>query len=265
LRRRKIKGRGFVVHCYADPRKDRLYLVGRLEDGRSFAAVDGKWRPSLHIFERDGDRARNALSSVKYEAGSPTLESFDGREKLLRLVFFRHRDYNDARSRLEQAAIPSPNGDLKPPDAYFILNHIKGSVELDGGTRLGRFVDLVFPDPQISPTDESKVSLKVASIDIETDVDDGTILAAAMSLGGTGLVRVLAEAPDDPGEGVFFHPSETSLLSAFLQDIRKADPDVLTGWNFLDFDFPQLAQRCAFHRLPFAISRSGDEAKFFRP
>ena len=200
---------------------------------------------------------------MRYETAPPTLESFDGREKLLRLTFHSYRDYNDARRRLEQAAILSPGGDLKPPDAYFIINHIKGPIELEGETRPGRFVDLVFPDPQISPIEESKVSLKVASIDIETDVNDGTILATAMSVGGTGLVRVLAEVSDDPDEWIFFHHSEASLLEAFLQDIRKADPDVLTGWNFLDFDFPRLAERCAFHRLPFAISRSEDDAKFF--
>ena len=265
LRRRRIKSRGFVVHCYADSRKDRLYLVGRLEDGRSFAAAEGKWQPSFHVFERDMDRARRAFSSARflqYEVVSPTLQSFDGGEKLMRLAFSRHRDYNAARKQLEQAAILSPDGDLKPPDAYFILNHIKGPVELEGETRPGRFVDLVFSDPHISRVEESKVSLKVASIDIETDVDDGTILAAGMSVNGTSLARVLAES-DVSNEGVFFHPSEASLLAAFLRDIRKADPDVLTGWNFLDFDFPRLAERCAFRRIPFSISRSEDEAKFF--
>ena len=268
--------RGFVVHCYADSRRDRLYLIGRLEDGRSFAAVDAKWRPSLHILESDMDKIHRFFSSLKYGVGPPALEAFDGREKLLLLKFPHYRDYNAAGRLLEQAGILSPDGDLKPPDAYFIQNRIKGPVELAGATRPGRLVDLVFPDAQIRPSAESKVSLKVASIDIETDVHEGTILAAGMSVGGLGLVRVcalaitLAETPEkalaeagDLQEGIFFHSSEKSLLEAFLDDIRKADPDVLTGWNFLDFDFPRLAERCAFHRIPFAISRSDDPAKFF--
>ena len=32
--------RGFLVHCYADLRRNRIFAVGRLEDGRSFAAVN---------------------------------------------------------------------------------------------------------------------------------------------------------------------------------------------------------------------------------
>ncbi|MCL2380393.1 MAG: DNA polymerase II [Treponema sp.] len=292
-----MKARGFVVHCYADTRRDRLYLVGRLEDGRSFAAVDAAWRPSLHIPAGEEGRAKRVLASLKYETSEPltaaALEAFDGREALLLLTFSHYRDYSAAGRLLEQAGIASPDGDIKPPEAYFIMNRIKGPVDLEGETRPGRFVDLVFPRPRICPASESRVSLKVASVDIETDVQNGTILAAGISVWqanggkaggkasdsavsdsvasdssvGGSVVRVLAPspAPDarSPNEGIFFHPAEASLLAAFLQDIRRLDPDVITGWNFLDFDFPRLAERCAFHRIPFTLSRCEDEAKFF--
>ena len=269
-----MKSRGFVVHCYADSRKDRLYLVGRLDDGRSFAAADAAWRPSLHIFQCDENKAQRALSSIKYETAPPVLEAFggcaDASSQLLLLKFPRYRDYSAAWRLLEQAEISSPDGDLKPPDLYCIENRIRGPVELDGQTRPGRFVDVVFPSAEIrAASDEvGKVPLKVASLDIETDVENGTILAASMSVSGAGIVRVLSPPLSAAENGatsgdIFFHPSEASLLQAFLQDIQKADPDVLTGWNFLDFDFPRLAERCAFHNIPFAISRCEDEAKFF--
>ena len=57
---------GFVVHYYADTRRDRLYLVGRLEDGRSFAAAEKKWLPDLHIFKKEKERAESLLSSIKH-------------------------------------------------------------------------------------------------------------------------------------------------------------------------------------------------------
>ena len=37
--------------------------------------------------------------------------------------------------------------------------------------------------------------------------------------------------------------SEEGMLSAFLDYIEKTDPDVLTGWNFADFDAPYLLDR----------------------
>jgi DNA polymerase-2 len=62
---------------------------------------------------------------------------------------------------------------------------------------------------------------------------------------------------------LFFHGSEKSLLASFINDLLRIDPDVLTGWNFLDFDFPRLAERCEYFRLPFEIGRSLEPAKFF--
>jgi len=270
-----MKALGFVVHCYADSRKDRLYLIGRLEDGRSFAAAEGKWRPSFHINENDGVRAKYILSSLKFETLPPELENFSGKEKLLLLKFYHYRDYSAAEKLLEQAGISSPDGDLKLQDAYCIRQHIRGPVELEGETRRGRLVDLVFPEPEIKSADECKAALRIASVDIETNVEDGTILAVGISVspGGNGLVRVLLETERSfetlsaqafpGGEGIFFHSTEHSLLEAFLADIQKMDPDVITGWNFLDFDFPRLAARCAFHRIPFRLGRSREEAKFF--
>ena len=291
-----------MVHCYADSRKDRLYLIGRLEDGFSFAAVESSWRPSFHIRTGDRERAERVLSSLKFEIRAPLLEAFDGREKLLLLKFTHYRDYTAAGKSLEQAGILSPDADLKVPDAFCIQRHIRGPVELEGEARPGRLspgalshnnltpgkrlVDLVFPNPVIRSADETSAVLKIASVDIETDVEDGTILAIAMSVnpGGASLVRVLCgiqdtvktEQPAAPGrlsgamngspcgrEKILFHQDEASLLASFIDDIQKADPDVITGWNFLDFDFPRLAERCACNGIPFKLGRSMEESKFF--
>ncbi|MDR1618455.1 MAG: hypothetical protein LBS06_05330, partial [Treponema sp.] len=56
--------RGFLVHCYADLRRNRIFAVGRLEDGRSFAAAESRWRSSIHIFEGDRDRAVALIGSL---------------------------------------------------------------------------------------------------------------------------------------------------------------------------------------------------------
>ena len=76
---------GFIVHCYADSRRDRLYLIGRLEDGRSFAAAEKKWRPDLHIFDKDTKWAEGLLAAIPHESVKSELEAFESAEKLLRL------------------------------------------------------------------------------------------------------------------------------------------------------------------------------------
>jgi DNA polymerase-2 len=275
--------RAFLVHIYADlsgkgPR-DRLFLTGRLEDGRSFAAAEDRWRPRFHVYESDRLRWAAVLSSVTYTIYPSRLEPFSGREKekLVLLEFSRYGDRTAAAKLLERAGIPSPDMDLKVPDAFLLDCQIRGYIIIQGRSRPGRLVDLVFPEAEIRPVEDGeppiRVALKIASIDIETDTRDNSIRAVSIALadsnfgGVTGLVRVLApsgnSADSVSGINLFYHRDEESLLRSFIKDIQGMDPDILTGWNFLDFDFPRLSERCEYRKVPFAIGRSGSLAKFF--
>jgi DNA polymerase-2 len=269
---------GFIVHAYADRRRDRLCILGRLEDGRSFAVIETRWRPSLLIYENDLKRLPVLLSSHQYNTLPSTVESFEGREKLFELKFKTYSDRAAAASSLEKAGITGPDIDEKPQDAFLTWADIRGPVQIvqtEGKVRSGRLVDLVFLDPELSaPKGFSplRVPLRLCSIDIETNVKTGTILALSLCVSPWndiknkhGSVRVLVprDCPVKHQKGIIFHHDEKSLLQAFLKDIADADPDVLTGWNFLDFDYPRLAERCSEYRIPFILGRSPEEAKFF--
>ncbi|MDR0316803.1 MAG: DNA polymerase II [Treponema sp.] len=274
---------GFIVHAYPDIRRNRLYCVGRLADGRSFAAVEEHWRPYIHIFEGDRSRALPLLSALRFEEFSSELEAFSGTEPLRCLRFFRYGDRLKAVSLLEEAVIQSPDAGIKPAELFLIERHIRGPVIVQGQDSPGRRVDLVIRNPkffapeqmlpeQTAPqktTPLEAISLRIASVDIETDVKSGVIRAVSVSWADNveniiqGIVRVVSGAENPACDFIFYHVDEKSLLSAFIEDIRRVDPDVLTGWNFLDFDFPRLAERCDFLGLPFVLGRSSEPAKFF--
>jgi DNA polymerase-2 len=297
---------GFIVHAWPDLRRDRLYCVGRLSgrgrlsDKKSFAAIEEKWRPYIHIFESDRDRALSLLASLQVEEMNTELEAFSGAERLCCLCFPRYGDRAKAAVLLENAAIQSPDAGIKPADLFLMERYIRGPVLLRGRASPGRRLDLVIREPEFSaPERAAAVFLRTASIDIETDVKSGVIRAVGIAWTdeltvrpdgqgriadngtgqdaagtrdepfGGGLVRVLSlgahkkTGAECPAENIFFHADERSLLDAFIGDIRRIDPDVLTGWNFLDFDFPRLAERCAHWGLPFTLGRSIEPAKFF--
>jgi DNA polymerase-2 len=281
--------RGFLVHAWADHRRDRLYLAGRLDDGRSFAVVERNWRPSFHIYESDLERCAVLLTRIGYEVLPGELEAFSGGGKLVLLRFARFSGRNAAGKTLERAGVATPDGDIKPADAFLSSRFIRGPVEIRGECRSGREVDLVFTNVELFPAEgPAKTALRIASIDIETDTRDNSIRAVGISFAGSdfaafpGHVRVLTPPGASgarsavtvpsrealPGEAagsvrIYRHGDERSLLAAFVRDIRELDPDVLTGWNFLDFDFPLLAARCEKAGLPFALGRGGETAKFF--
>jgi DNA polymerase-2 len=268
--------RGFIVQGYADFPRDRLYFIGRLEDGRSFAVMESRWRPPVYLPHAALAQQGNLFASLPYEKLPSQLEAFDGqaRETYACLQFPRYRDRAWAVEVLEQAGIPAPYGDMKLPDMFLAERYIKGPVEIRGPSRRGQAVDQVFPNPELSPLDSPlRVLLTIASVDIETDIGDGSILAIGLAVTDSsfkeprGFVRVRSPAKTpliSSEKRVLFHPDERSMLKAFMEDVRGADPDVLTGWNVLDFDFKRLWDRCAWHHIPFTLGRSLDmKARYF--
>jgi DNA polymerase delta subunit 1 len=45
------------------------------------------------------------------------------------------------------------------------------------------------------------------------------------------------------GSDVISYDSETTLLEAWAEFVREADPDLITGYNINNFDFPYLINR----------------------
>src|SRR6185436_11874001 len=62
-----------------------------------------------------------------------------------------------------------------------------------------------------------------------------------------------------PQAGVETVDSEPELIRRFLQHVSRQDPDILTGWNVVDFDLVVLARAAKRHGMSFAIGRTDDD------
>ncbi len=262
---------GFLVHAWHRTRRGRtlLYLVGRLSDGRTFAGIEGRHRPWFCLRRSEGEAARRlaelAEAAEWTEAG---LSTMDG-EPCLRVSFPTSEARQKAREALAAAGLRTYEADLRVADQFRLERRIHGSLRLRGPHRPGRHVDLVFLDPELEPADW-RPALSVLSIDIETDVAEGVVLAVGLAhrdpfredreevlyAGG----RLRPGQSKDPAIRVC--ESEPELLTAFARRLRELDPDVLTGWNVVDFDLRALAERFRVHGLPFRLGRSDEEAAY---
>ncbi|OHD23454.1 MAG: hypothetical protein A2Y38_10175, partial [Spirochaetes bacterium GWB1_59_5] len=61
--------------------------------------------------------------------------------------------------------------------------------------------------------------------------------------------------------GIENFADERSLLAALALRVVALDPDVLTGWNVVDFDLARLVERAEAHGMGFDVGRSSDGAK----
>jgi len=54
---------------------------------------------------------------------------------------------------------------------------------------------------------------------------------------------------------------EEECLEKFRDEVLKFDPDIITGWNVIDFDFAFLRDLFRKHKMRFDIGRSGNEPR----
>jgi DNA polymerase II len=137
---------------------------------------------------------------------------------------------------------------------------LQGPVTIRGSAQPGRRVDLVFVEPQLSPSPEraARTALAWLSIDIETDREQRVVAVSLAGSGGPGEVLFLGPALASPNVTSF--ATEGELLTALAGRIARRDPDVLTGWNVIDFDLEVLSRRFATNLLTFDAGRTADGA-----
>ena len=131
------------------------------------------------------------------------------------------------------------------------------SPQLDGEPG-GAWETVVFDEPEVEPA-RWVPELTTLSLDIETDPKVQRLLSVA--LWGCGAREVLLLCPDAasraacPAAAVPCD-SEAALLTVLCERVRALDPDVVTGWNIIDFDVPVLIRRAAELRVPLELGRA---------
>jgi DNA polymerase-2 len=188
------------------------------------------------------------------------LTMLDGRP--VDAVYFRsQRALVEERDRLREAGESALESDVKPSDRYLMERFVTGALHIEGPAHERRGV-VYFENPRIKTSDVT-VELSVLALDLETDGFGGPLLSAAIATRDREHVFVRRERPpawsDDPN--VVFVPDERRLLGRLFAAIVAIDPDVLCGWNVVEFDLALLDARSRELGMSFAIGRGGERAR----
>ncbi|MBZ0270227.1 DNA polymerase II [bacterium] len=253
--------RGFVLQptWRAERGVPVVRLWGRLEDGRPFLVRDDRTRPRFWIAARDAERA--AALSARLVPEEPPRHDLHGRPVAC-VQTAKPSDVPALRDRLTEAGIRTHEADVRFAYRYLIERGIRGTLEIDGDARDEGGV-AVFDNPDVRPAD-ARPELTVLSIDIETDPRARQLLSVALVGCGASDVLLLTGAGQScPGDAIPF-PSEADLLRGLVRRVRELDPDIVTGWNVIDFDLFVLARLASQHGVPLPIGR-GNEPMRLRP
>ena len=235
-----------------------VQLFGRLADGRPFQVEDDRARPYFFVREADAERLRGEARAT---LTSTPLCSLAG-EPLARVGVRVPSDVAALRERLEREGLPSFEADLPFATRFLIDAGVRSAVAIEGEpeTRGGL---VHFSNPTLHPGRE-RPALRVLSLDFETDPEAREVRSLALVGDGIDEVHLVRTGDSDEVEGAEVHPDEASLLETAAARVRELDPDLLTGWNLVDFDLQLWARRAGELGLDLELGRAPGELRFLR-
>ncbi len=230
-----------------------VYLFGRLENGKSFLTING-YRPYFYIKERDLD---TALKLEKFDYEKTNLSDFQG-SKVVKIILNIPKQVPELRGLFKEIGIVCYEADIRFPMRFLIDKNIKGSLNIEGSFDVEELVDRAYKEPKLTPT-EFKPELKILSLDIETSSDGKRLYSIALY--SKNYKKVFLVSKKEIKNTLSFK-DESSLLSAFIQEIKTFDPDIITGWNVLNFDLKYLNEKFKKHEIEFSISKDSSRPRF---
>jgi DNA polymerase-2 len=208
--------------------------------------------------------AQNLLHKLRWRHQKVALRDFQN-EPVQACYFATQKDLNTARARLWQHNVQPLEADIRPTDRFLMERFITAGVQIEGdGQVCGDVVE--YHNPRLRPADFSP-ALRVISLDIETSYTENLLYSIAASDSATSLRKVFMVAcGKNVSMGMLdyleYCATEAELLSRFLVWFSVIDPDVIIGWNVINFDLRFLQQRCDHHGIDFTLGRQQEVVRW---
>jgi DNA polymerase-2 len=184
-------------------------------------------------------------------------------------LYFRcQRDLASARESLRGRGVTLYESDLKPNDRYLMERFIHAAFSARGQARQCRGY-LEFRNPVIV-RDAFRARLTPVSLDVESDGLSGQLYSIAVHGNdgdddGAVVFMISDESIDVDGARIEACADERALLEAFFAWLARVDPDLILGWNVVNFDLDLIERRCRALNIEFAMGRGGDRATVLQP
>jgi len=245
--------------------KAHVYLFGRLDNGESFLSIN-LFRPYFWVKKKQLDKALKIAEEIKItaETGKGKAKNFD-EEEVSKIILDLPNDINRLRKELEDNKIPCYEADVRFTYRFMMDNNIKGITNIEGDYKKGNLVNRIYENPKFSETKEYKPKLKILSFDIETNEDATKLLSISLYTDDYKKVFIVYDQKQEKKTGklknAICFENEAALLQYFKDKVQEIDPDILTGWNVIDFDLNVLRERFKKSKIPFILGRTDWESK----
>ncbi len=247
--------KGFIIYTGSKTINEKtcVLLYGRLENGESFLTIN-EFKPYFFIKTKDLKKAKKIGD---FEEEKTQLKNFS-EDPMTKIIVESTPDLRELRSDLEHAKIKTYESDVKYTRRFLIDKKIQGALEIDGDFESHDEIDRVYKNPDLTPTNYVPKNLKLLSLDLESDKKGKQIYC--ISLYSENYKKSLIVSKNKVPNAISC-TDEEELLEKFQEEVKEFDPDIITGWNVIDFDLNFLKEKFKKYNLQFNLGRDNATSK----
>ena len=204
------------------------------------------------VLRKDAETIQTLFSGLRaWRMAEVVLKTF--RNHPVNALYFKsQRSSRDAQEILAQAAIASWEADIRPHERYLMERFITAGAQIDIEPN-----SLSNTKPILNPrlvASETRLPLKMVSLDIETTMDAKQLFSIAVWGEQAKKVFMVGEGVT-ASEEIVFCATQKECLQQFLNWLNRYDPDILMGWNLIQFDLWVLETLCQQENISLAMGR----------
>lgn len=258
--------KGFITYSnyVVEDKKTIITIYGRLENGESFLARV----PEKQYFYIKNEDFADAEKLADFET-EKTEKTTVQKEEVTKIILDTPKEIKELKKLFEESGIICYEADIRPSYRYLMDKRIKGSLEIEGEFEKGLRIDRVYENPKIKAIEYLPKNLRILSFDIEAHHQNSKLYA--ISLYSNDYKEKVSEVYlIGKSKKAICFDEEKELLQKFKERIIELDPDVIIGWNVIDFDLDYLRKKYEEHNLSFdwgrdnTINKLNIQSQFFR-
>lgn len=185
------------------------------------------------------------------------LKSFQN-QPVLGIYAKKFRQLGKLARALQPQGISLLEADVRPHERYLMERFITAGVEIHGG-QLG---NLACTDCKLAPAPNFRPKLKVVSLDIETS-QNFDLYSIALDGLAERVVFMLGEPVAEPADfALRYFSSRKAMIEALNNWFELHDPDVIIGWNVVQFDLRVLQKNADEAKVPLLLGRERQPIKW---
>ncbi len=255
--------KGFIISPTYRIKNNKTYIqfFGRLENGESFLTIN-EARPYFFIKKADIKKAKQR-ATIPFGTEETELKDFQ-EHPVIKIIVDIPPAVPQLRKEFETNDIACYEADIRFVYRTIIDNEILGCIAIEGGYEKGTYVNRIYVEPAIKATTIEQPKIIVFSFDIETNPKADQIFSIALLAKDYKNNKTLQHTfivSEQPVKHAVHYAADKQLLEAFAKKVLEIDPDIITGWNVIDFDLRVLRDRFQYYNLPFVIGRTEEPVK----